>query len=179
MTTHSTQAQPRLRIILPSLFIVAMLVPHLVLLVHPVEDFPITSMPMFSAYAGPDRHRYRFHFLADLDTSPPTQREVTSRDIGQDESRFMRYFLYDVYYSTDPDNPVTRYEHDDRAQFEERLSRFFRSYAHHYHQHNPEQPRIRSIRLLIERTHPSPATHEVGRYDAGNNHFTHTWRSEP
>jgi hypothetical protein len=168
-----------LRAILASIFIVGMLVPHLVLLIHPIEDFPLTSMPMFSAYAGPDRHRYRYHFIADLDTNTPVQREVTARDIDQDESRFMRYFLYDVYRSIDPDNPVTRYEHDDRAQFEERLARFFRSYVHHFHQQHPDQPRIKGIRLLIERTHPSPATHEVGRYDTASSRFTHTWRPQP
>jgi hypothetical protein len=90
--------------ILAGAFIVAILAPNLWALIHPYEDWPYSSLPMYAHYVGEDTPRFKFVFVAELEDG--REKEVSPYSIGLDYAA-MRFFFKYVYGSVEPGLPRT------------------------------------------------------------------------
>jgi hypothetical protein len=136
-------------------------------------------MPMFSGYVGPGVARYRFRFMADPAARGAAPIEITSRDLGFDESRFMRFFFYNVYHSSRAATPQLRYDRDDRHELEARMTPFFEGLVRHWREQSTGRPELLDVRVVIEEIAPRHDSHEVGRYDVAQRRYSHLWGSPP
>lgn len=160
-------------------FSVAFVAPNLWAIVSPYEDWPYTSLPMYAHYVDQDTPRYRFIFVGEF--ADGGEEEVTAYSVGVDYAA-MRFFLMYVYGSVETAaSPFNRFPNDDRAAFEDRLSRFFGAYAWRYADRFPERP-LRGIRLQVAQLqwpdNDVGEVHEIGRHDVAAGRFIHSWRAQ-
>jgi hypothetical protein len=158
------------------------LLPHVLTIVSPHEEFPFTSAPMFAHYLGEATPRYRFLFTAEFDDSRSPQ-EVRGAQLGVAGVEFTRYFFGKVYRSIDPDSPFTGPGSDTPAAFEGRMTTFLGRMAAVLQRRDPVRWRgLQRLRLEVvrmdARNHPVDV-HEVGVYQVSAGRFFHTWRSHP
>jgi hypothetical protein len=166
-----------LRDLCAALFIVAFLLPNLLGLIVPYEEFPYTSVPMFAHYVGDDTGRYRFRFVVQTGADRE-ERELRATELGLGGLEFSRYF-FSFYGSIEPFSPFSHHRGDTREAFEARLSGFFGKVVTELKRRDREAWRSLSrIRLEIARlghTNHDAQSHVVGHYDVASGRFIHTW----
>jgi hypothetical protein len=187
MVTAATRAEPTLRSeqwgrrlgVLASL---VFLLPHAVTMVHPREEFPLTSAPMFAHYIDQGTPRYRFRFTAEFNDRRPPQ-EVRGAQLGVPGVEFTRYFFAKVHRSIDPHSPFADHGRDTPAAFEARLTTFFERTAAVLRRRDPVRwrglQRLRLEVLRLDKGNRAVDVHEVGRYQVSAGKFFHTWPSHP
>lgn len=155
-----------------SIFIVAFLLPNLWAFVDPYETFPYTSAPMFAHYVDEDTPRYRFRFVTE---GGGEEHELRATDLGLAGVEFTRYFFGHVYGSTDPTTPFAVAGGDTPAEFEARLSAFFRDVQAVLERRDAKQ--LSGIRLEVVRLdadNRDANVRVVGHYDATTQRFSRT-----
>ena len=155
-----------------SIFVVVFLLPNLWAFVDPYETFPYTSAPMFAHYVGEDTPRYRFRFVAEQGGK---ETEIRATDLSLDGVEFTRYFFGHVYGSSDPDAPFAVAGEDTPADFEARLSAFFRNVQTVLERRDATQ--LSGLRLEVVRLDADNYDAEVrliGHYDATTQRFSRT-----
>lgn len=112
---------------LASVFICAVLA---VLAAGPVlrrEDWPLSCVPMFATPVEPDGARYSFRFAA---VAPGGRdREIPADACGVPELRLERILFGRFYGSVDPAYEHGAFPGDTPAEFEKRMSGFFRKFG--------------------------------------------------
>ena len=155
-----------------SIFIVVFLLPNLWAFVDPYEIFPYTSAPMFAHYVDEATPRYRFRFVTE---GGGEEHELRATDLGLAGVEFTRYFFGHVYGSTDPTTPFAVAGEDAPADFEARLSTFFRDVQAVLERQNAKQ--LSGIRLELVRLDADNRDADVrvvGHYDATTQRFDRT-----
>jgi hypothetical protein len=156
------------------------LLPHIAALVHPYEEFPYTSAPMFAHYVGPETPRYRFRFAAEFADGRPAV-EFRGPDLGLRGVEFTRYFFSTVYGSVHPHSPFAPHRQDTPAAFEARMTRALADMATVLRRRDPARWQgLAGVRLEVVRLgagNREVDAHEVGVFSLDSGRFVHTWRS--
>jgi len=132
---------------------------------------------MYAHYVDRNTPRYKFLFVGELDGG---ERQLSAYDVGVDYAA-MRFFFSHVYGSMEGTaSPFNRFPNDTKAEFEQRLSRFFAAFARRHRQRFPH-PGLTGVRLQVARLrwddNSVDELHEIGRHDVRSGRFTHTWIS--
>jgi hypothetical protein len=159
---------------------VAFLLPNVIALFIPYEEFPYTSAPMFAHYVGDNTPVYRFRFIGEFQDER-VAREIRAADLNMNGVPFSRYFFGSVYGSIDPLSPFGRYVSTTPAEFEQRLTTFFGSLTTVLKKQSQAEWPLSRIRLEVvrlNRENRDSIIHTVGYYDVASDHFSHTWRNK-
>lgn len=140
----------------------------------PLEDWPLTSAPMF---AHPHvRGDPKFRFVFDVRTRKGAVRELRSLDVGLSDTRLMRLFFGHTYGSTDPDYPHGRLGPDTPERFRERQRRFFRALVGEVERRRRARG-VARVELVVERVVRRKVEERrlVGAYEVAGDRFEHLW----
>jgi hypothetical protein len=159
-----------------ALVMVVFAVPNFYFVLRGGEDFPFTCGPMYAHYLGWDTPLYNFKFIGEYEG---TETVLPSRLGNLSEAYTMRYFFSKVYGSCEEWSPFGDHPNDSRAQFEERLSRYFKQYLYQLRVTNQANTRnLKRLRLEVWRYNKEDRVdekHIVGYYSAADETFKHQW----
>lgn len=158
------------------------LLPELFAIALPIENWPVTSAPMFAHYVGLETPRYQFRFVGEYGNRKKKARKIRGSKIGLTERKLMRHFFGKVYGSIDPRAPWGHFLNDTPEKFEARLSRFFRGLVIQINKKKKWRKYskgLQSIRLEVVKLGPDNQIEEkrvVGTFSLKTGQFTHTWK---
>ena len=140
------------------------------------EDWPFSTLPMFSVPVGPETPRVTFVFVG-VEASGGTRR-LDHESVGA-PSTLMRIFFQDVYGSVEERSAFAEFPNDGPEAFRERLERFFSAFVSAYHRRHPGAEPLRELRLRVMRLgwarNEVIETREIGSFDVASGRFAHTW----
>lgn len=159
------------------LFMAAVIVPNLIAVALPAESWPYTNAPMFAHRVAPDTPRYAFVFTGQ--TRNGEEVELGYYSAGARWSLWRMFFKF-VYGSAPQGGVFSVHPSDDRAQLEQRLSRFFTALVDRYH----DRPGVQPLGALALGVAPLTgienrrgAIRRLGIYDVSTRRYSHQWES--
>ena len=150
------------------------LLPNVYAIINGRESYPFTPAPMFGHYIGDKSLFYDFRFIAE---GPAGETPVLPEHPEHKSRLAIKRFFFDrIYGSVEKNSPLWDNEHDDRQEFEQRLSKFFRVYFKDLH--NADYKSIRLDVKQYNKEYKEVASHIVGSYDLSTQHFTQEWNNK-
>lgn len=146
-------------------FIALFLGAHVYALARGVEDFPLSAAVMFAREVTPRTPLYEFRWEVHTADARAPSEAVAPLSLGLQP----RHFFLHVYGAEGPEAPYLAARPRTRAEFEQRLSTWFRWFEARYQRQTGRMPT--RIDLFLIQRHPRSDRRLIGSYDGAAKRF--------